>query len=227
MLLLMVVMLYIMLSTATGASSAVRVKAKAKPTLIPHTSQTVPVTIAALAILARINDTKLDSSFWAETARGVTIGRATLAVPDFFRLVITAYPMVSVFFHLHDMLKIANDARTGFKLSTEFRHSTSGQALFLFPVRVYSQTHRHFSPAQECQLVAPPLCVSRPGRPRISSSPRTGTMAAAKPLLGHPRLVQTSSLPTFPVSSEQSKGRLVQPMWVTTANPELQSCAIQ
>ena len=46
-------------------------------------------------------------------ARGVTIIRATLAIPNVFRLLNAVYPLISLYSHLDDVMIIANDVASG------------------------------------------------------------------------------------------------------------------
>ncbi len=57
--------------------------------------------------------------------RGVTIVRATIAIPDYFRLFITAYPLLSLYFHLGHLVDIADDASSGGKATMNFRQRMS------------------------------------------------------------------------------------------------------
>lgn len=57
--------------------------------------------------------------------RAVTIVRATIAIPDYFRLFITAYPLLSLYFHLGHLVDIADDASSGGKATMSFRKRMS------------------------------------------------------------------------------------------------------
>ena len=60
-------------------------------------------------------------------ARGVTVIRATFAIPTVLRLINAAFPLLSLYFHLNDLLELADDAEANGAKTKRFREKMSNR----------------------------------------------------------------------------------------------------
>ena len=81
--------------------------------------------VARCSVQAAAHPHTFDTASTRAQTRGVTIVRATLAIPHVFRLVNVVYPLFSLYFHLVDLLELADDLDSAGAKSKAFRHRMS------------------------------------------------------------------------------------------------------